>query len=309
MNLRRLEFTLTTKCSSQCIHCQADASPLKNDVMNVKVAHNYLAEAFSVANPESFMVFGGEPMLYPDRAIAIFKKANELKFPEIEMLTNGVWGKSKEKAEKLAVKLKKAGLNTVGISVDAFHLQWIPLEYSRNAASALLKAGVKNVTWNVAVVDSINAENEYGMKTKQMLEELEPIGIAAHYVKIMLVGRAVQNLRHYFHPTSLEGSCESEPVIGNVLTNPESICIEPSGEVDICWHLAIGNAKEKPLSQIISEYDWQKFPVIKTLVEEGPIELLKHYIPYNNQFLKGNFINKCHLCIEIRKALNKSWLI
>lgn len=73
----------------------------------------------------------------------------------------------------------------------------------------------------------------------------------------------------------LDGSCENEPIIGNVLTNPESICIEPSGEVDICWHLAIGNAKEKPLNRIISEYDWRKIPVIKTLVEEGPIGLLK----------------------------------
>jgi hypothetical protein len=66
----------------------------------------------------------------------------------------------------------------------------------------------------------------------------------------MPAGRAVQNLRQYFHPTSLDGSCENEPVIGNVLTNPESICIEPSGEVDICWHLAIGNAKEMPLNRI-----------------------------------------------------------
>jgi molybdenum cofactor biosynthesis enzyme MoaA len=276
---------------------------MRNDVMDVKDAYNFLAEATSVANLESFMVFGGEPMLYPNRTTAIFRKANELKIPEIEMLTNGVWGKSKEKAEKLATALKKAGLNTVGISVDAFHLQWIPLEYPRNSALALLKAGVKNVTWNVAVIESINAGNEYDVKTKQILEELEPVGIDTHYVKIMPVGRAVQNLRQYFHPTSLEGSCESEPVIGNVLTNPESICIEPSGEVDICWHLAIGNAKETPLNRTISNYDWRKIPAIKTLVEEGPTGLLKYSRPYNNQFRKCHFINKCHLCIEIRKTL------
>jgi MoaA/NifB/PqqE/SkfB family radical SAM enzyme len=52
------------------------------------------------------MLFGGEPMLYPNRTTAIFRKANELKIPEIEMLTNGLWGKSKEKAEKLAKALK-----------------------------------------------------------------------------------------------------------------------------------------------------------------------------------------------------------
>ncbi|MGC9346020.1 MAG: radical SAM protein [Candidatus Bathyarchaeales archaeon] len=143
MDFRRLEFTLTTKCNSQCIHCQANASPLKNEVMEIKDAHNYLAEATAVSNLESFMVFGGEPMLYPKRAIAIIKKAHQLRIPKIEMITNGVWGKNKEDAEKLAMKLKTAGLNTINISVDAFHLQYIPLEYPRNAALASLKAGIE----------------------------------------------------------------------------------------------------------------------------------------------------------------------
>jgi uncharacterized protein (DUF1697 family) len=42
---------------------------------------------------------------------------------------------------------------------------------------ALLKGGVKNVTWNVALLESINAGNKYDVKTKQILEELEPVGI------------------------------------------------------------------------------------------------------------------------------------
>ncbi len=303
MNLKRLEFTLTTKCNSQCIHCQAYASPLESEVMDVKDAHSYLTEAASVSNLESFMVFGGEPMLYPDRAVPILRKASHLKIPEVEMLTNGVWGKNKENAETLAVKLKEAGLNTVGISVDAFHLQFIPLEYPRNAALALLKAGVKNVTWNVTVVESIDATNEYDEKTSQILKTLEPVGIEAHIHKIMPVGRAVQNLRQYFKHASLDGSCESEPTIGNVLTNPESICIEPSGEVDVCWYLAVGNAKEKPLSRIISEYDWRENPTIRILVEKGPTGLLEseeHLSPSTT----SQYVNKCHLCVEIRKILD-----
>lgn len=269
--------------------------------MEVSDAHSYLTEAAAVSNLESFMVFGGEPMLYPDRAIAIFQRASALKIPEIEMLTNGVWGKDEQKVENLAVKLKEAGLNTVGVSVDAFHLPYIPLEYPRNAALALLKAGVEKVTWNVTLVESLNAENVYDDKTRQILEKLKPVGIDAHFNKIMPVGRALLNLRKYFKHTSLEGPCEGESVIGNVLKNPESICIEPSGEVDICWYLAIGNAKETPLSKIISEYDWQKNSTIKILAEKGPMGLLKSA---DAQFRKDQYVDKCHLCIETRKALN-----
>jgi len=304
MNLQRLEFTLTTKCNSQCIHCQADASPLRNDVMDIQDAHNYLAEATAVSKLESFMVFGGEPMLYPERAIAIFTKAHQLGIPRIDMITNGVWGKDRKTAEKLAAKLKKAGLNEVNVSVDAFHVRHIPFEYPLNAVLALLKAGIKNVKWNVAVIESINAENEYDRKTRELLKELEPIGIAASIIKIMPMGRALQNMREFFIHTPLDGPCEGEPIIGNPLTNPDSICIEPSGSVNICWHLTIGNAKEKPLNQIIRGYDWRQDPIIKTLVEEGPTGLLNLPKARDFKLQESNYTNKCHLCVEIRKTLN-----
>lgn len=303
MNLKRLEFTLTTKCNSQCVHCQAQASPSRNEVMGVKDAHNYLTRAKAVSNLKSFMVFGGEPMLYPNRAIAIFQKASELQIPEIEMLTNGVWGRNRENAQKLAARLERAGLNTVGVSVDAFHLQHIPLEYPRNAALALLKAGVNKVTWNVTVVESINATNEYDVKTAEILRALESVGINAHIHKIIPVGRATQNLKQYFQPASLDGPCQSDPILGTMLTNPESLCVEPSGEVDVCWDLAIGNAKEKPLNQIIGEYDWRENPTIKVLIEEGPLGLLKLNEKRSHSFQREHYVNKCHLCTEIRKTL------
>jgi len=252
------------------------------------------------------MVFGGEPMLYPELTIAIFKKAHQLWIPRIDMITNGIWGKDKKKAEKWAEKLKAAGLNKVNMSVDAFHVQHIPIEYPRNAALALLKAGVEEVKWNVAVIESIDAENEYDKETKQIVKKLEPIGIDVNIVKIMPVGRAVQNLCEFFQHTPLHGPCEGDPILGTPLTNPDSICIEPSGKVDICWNLAIGNAKEKPLSRIISEYEWRKNPTVKILVEEGPMGLLESIEKRPYRLQENQCINKCHLCMEIRKILNAS---
>jgi MoaA/NifB/PqqE/SkfB family radical SAM enzyme len=272
--------------------------------MDVKDARNYLAEAVTVSNLESFMVFGGEPMLFPERVTAIFEKAHQLRIPRIEMITNGVWGKDKEKAREWAEKLKAAGLNNVYMSVDAFHSQYTPIKCPQNAALALLKAEVEGIKWNVAVVESIEAENMYDKKTKQILKKLEPLGLEANFVKIMPVGRAAQNLREYFQHTSLDGPCEGEPLIGNKLTNPDSVCIEPPGSVEICFHLATGNAKEAPLSRIISEYDWQKNPLIRTLVEKGPKAFLKLPQVHGYKFQEDDYINKCHLCTEIRKVLN-----
>jgi MoaA/NifB/PqqE/SkfB family radical SAM enzyme len=272
--------------------------------MDVKDAHGYLAEATAVSNLESFMVFGGEPMLYPEQAIAIFEKAKQLGIPKIDMITNGFWGRDKERAGRWAERLKAAGLNKVNVSIDVFHAQHIPVEYPRNAAVSLLNAGIENVRWNVAVVESIDAENKYDKKTRQILEKLKVAGITANFVKIFPAGRAVENLHEFFKREPLQGPCASDPILGNPLKNPESICIEPSGEVDVCWHLSIGNARKTPLSRIISEYDWRKYPVIKTLVEDGPMGLLKLGELHDFEFQENFYINKCHLCMEIRKTLN-----
>jgi len=272
--------------------------------MNVEDAHNYLVEATSVSKLESFMVFGGEPMLFPDRAIAAFEKAHQLGIPGIDMLTNGVWGKNLRRARELASGLKTSGLSDLGISVDAFHLQFIPLEYPRNAALASVEAGIERVTWNVAVVESLKGQNKYDRKTAKILKSLEPVRIEAHVHQVIPVGRAIRNLRKYLKQESLQGPCTGDPILENALRSPESITIEPSGEVDICWNLAIGNAKKKPLGRIIREYQWRESPIIRTLVEEGPTGLVKDARKRGFRFQETRYINKCHLCVELRKVIN-----
>jgi hypothetical protein len=243
-------------------------------------------------------------MLYPSRVFAIFKKAHQLNIPKIDMLTNGTWGKDRTKADRLARKLKNSGLNVLGVSVDAFHLQFIPLAYARNAARAAAKAGIEQVTWNVAVLESLDGANHYDKLTSHILKELEPVGIEAHIHKVSAAGRALQTLPQYFRRTPLDGPCEGETPMENTVKNPQSVTIEPSGEVDICWHLSIGNAKDTPLSKIIRDYDWRKIPMIRTLAEEGPIGLLKQYKSQVGHLKKSAYINKCHLCSEVRKAIN-----
>lgn len=220
------------------------------------------------------------------------------------MLTNGFWGRNEKEAEELANKLKNSGLNCLGISVDAFHQQHIPIEHPRNAAAAAVSAGIEQVAWNVAVLDALDGGNKYDRKTARILKILEPLGIEAHIHRVLPVGRAAKNLWRDFKREPLEGPCTSDPILGNDLTNIQSITVEPSGEVDVCWGLTIGNAKEKPLSQIVRQYNWRENQVIRTLVEEGPVGLAKNVKGGISHLRKRRFINKCHLCMEVRKELH-----
>jgi len=277
--------------------------------MSLEDISHYLDEAVSLSNLESFMVFGGEPMLFPDRAISTFEKAHERNVPKISMLTNGVWGKTEQKAKELGCRMKKSGLDILGISVDAFHSQFIPLEYPKRAALASIHAGIAEVTWNVAVVESLTGKNKYDRKTAKIMKMLEPVGIEAHVHKVLPVGRAARNLRRYLKRESLEGPCVGDPILENSLTSPECITIEPSGEVNICWNLAIGNAKQKPLNQLIRDYEWKRNLIIRTLVDEGPMGLVKDARRKGFRFRSAQYVNKRHLCIEVRRILGSTDLV
>lgn len=241
-------------------------------------------------------------MLYPERAIKLFQKAKELGVPKIESITNGFWGKDKTRAQSLAAQLKEAGVNEVLISVDAFHLPHIPLDYPRNVALASLAAGIDRVAWNVAILENVDAPNKYDKQTKEILQILSPLNIKVHFNKVLPKGRARKNFQDFFPRQPLKGGC---PEKETALVNPNCLSLDPFGWASICEDLAIGNAKKMPLSKLLIEYDWMLFPVIKTLVEKGPSGLLDLPESKGFDFQQEKYIDKCHLCCELRKFVCK----
>lgn len=304
MKIKRLEFVLTEKCNSRCIHCQGGSSPEREGVMEVEDGLTYLEEVTSVTELDSFMIFGGESMLYPQRTIKLFQRARELGIPRIELITNGFWGKDVDRARTLAIQLKMAGVNEMLISVDAFHSPHILLEYPRNAGSASLSAGIERVAWNVAVLEDINSMNEFDRKTREILDTLAPLGLEVHFNKVWPQGRARRNLRKFFSRQPLEGDC---PEKENALINLTCITLDPAGWASTCWNLAVGNAKKVPLSEILTGYDWKKHPIICIMVKKGPMGLINLPESKHFNFQKGEYIDKCHLCGDLRKFMRKKY--
>ena len=304
MSVKRLEFTLAEKCNSRCAHCQGSHSPEREGVMEIKDGLRYLEETVAVTRLDSFMIFGGESMLYPERTIRLFRKANELRIPEIELITNGFWGRDPKIARKLATQLREAGVTDILISVDAFHLPHIPLDGPRNAAMASVDAGIKRVRWNIAILESIDAQNKYDRRTREIAKILEPLDIEMSFNEIWPQGRARRNLKHFFPKQSLEGDCPDKK---NTLVSPTCINMDPAGWASICWYMAIGNAKRTSLSKILTDYGWEKLPVTRTLVEKGPMGLIDLPECEGFNLQKEKYIDKCHLCSDLRRHVRKAY--
>jgi hypothetical protein len=83
------------------------------------------------------------------------------------------------------------------------------------------------------------------------------------------------------------------------LLNPERAHVDAYGHVHICQGISMGNMWETPLSELVKNYDSDKHPICKMLIEGGPVKLTEEY----NVTHEDSYLVACHLCYETRKKL------
>ena len=78
MDIKRIEFSVTSACTSRCKHCSVgNASNQIKININKNLATTLVSELSKKYDIESVMTFGGEPLLYADTVCAIHKVASE----------------------------------------------------------------------------------------------------------------------------------------------------------------------------------------------------------------------------------------
>ncbi len=83
---------------------------------------------------------------------------------------------------------------------------------------------------------------------------------------------------------------------------PTGVEIHPGGWMNFCAGLALGNARQRPLTEILDEYDPDAHPIIHTLAQEGPLGLLRMARRYGYSS-SGDYVDGCHMCYEARRFL------
>lgn len=110
--------------------------------------------------------------------------------------------------------MSRSGVNDVGFSVDCFHQEFIPLKSVKEAAQALLKAGVQQIEWSPCSIISEDDNNEYNVRTKSILKELRDLRIRCGEGNIMEPeGRAIANLKKFLPRRTVmpDGRCGEIP--------------------------------------------------------------------------------------------------
>lgn len=252
------------------------------------------------------MTFGGEPLLFPEIVCAIHSEAARACIPERELITNGYLSENYEETIRITKELERAGVNTVIISVDAFHQEHIPIDHVRNIARACLFVGIEHVQLNPCWVVSENSNNRFNEKTRDILKVLEDIPVEITEGNVLEpYGFALHNLKEFFPPriNTPQGSCGDMPYT-DPLDSVTCICVEPDGKIAVCNELYIGNASDENIIELIENYDPYRNPVSEAIVRNGMQGLVRYAESKGIELNQKGYYSICQMCTDIRKNLH-----
>jgi organic radical activating enzyme len=305
MNITNLDFLLTFGCNARCKHCSYQAGPHREKFIPAEQAQAWLVELNGIRPLQSITIHGGEPFLFFQEMLSILAKAGELGIKHRWVITNGFWAENAVTAETKLKDLKNAGLNAITFSVDGFHQEYIAFDTVRIGIESAMLLGFDRVAVDSYFLYSEDDDNAYNIRTKEYHEKLKNIpGLVVNSFTASFEGRAAALLveDEYRKENILQQGCHPPGWLGGSLQDPETIEIDCEGNVTLCPGISTGNAYSESLTEVVSRYDCKRHPIIRAIVEKGPVGLLdlarSHGYEQNQ-----NFVNECHLCYEMRKYL------
>lgn len=279
--LSGLHLLLTYECNFECDHCFVWSGPSQTGTMTEESVGRILDEAEAPGTIEWIYFEGGEAFLCFETLVQGVRAARDRGF-KAGIVSNAYWAGTDAGAMEWLEPL--AGLiDDLSISSDVYHGSDQGVSYPEIARRAARQLGIPVDFISVAQPEAAEACGSAGQL---------PAGESA----VLYRGRAAELLapRVETKPWDQFTECPWEN-----LRHPGRVHVDPFGHLHICQGISIGNLFERPLAEIMAEYDADEHPIVGPLLAGGPVELVRRYdLPH-----RDGYADHCHLCYESRRKL------
>jgi len=309
INLGRVEFVVTHKCTGNCKHCSVGTKLSKTGSKHIEYSKiegmlTTLSKSYKI---ESVMGFGGEPLLYTEDVCGIMWEAKRCNIPKRQIITNGYFSKKDAVIADVVYSLEEACLNQVLLSVDAFHQESIPLEPVYSFAKQVKTGGSIEIKLHPAWLVNEQADNSYNQTTKELLFKFSDLQLPiSKGNNIFPSGNAAIYLAEYFEkkPINLDQKCGEAPY-STKLDEVDTISICPNGDVMVCCFV-IGNVYEEDIESIIFRYNPYENSEMLALLNGGVKNLIEIANANDIKVQTNNQYSACSVCREIIKRIQKN---
>lgn len=293
-----LTFVTTYKCTSACNNCCFHCSPKRNMTLSKEEILNYLEQVTRDFSSVKLLVLTGGECTILKYLIEVIDIASHKYGLAVRIVTNAHWAKSYEAAIKLIREYKKAGLNEINFSTGDEHLEFVPINYIKNAILASIDEGFIPYV-NVESIESHNFNSAYFKTDKQL-------SILLNEKKFAVVDGMWIDLKN---PEAMLKKPEKGVICASQRCDNlfSGLVITPDNRLKACCgitsgnvkYLDIGNSQKRSLRIL---YDNQFSDFIKIwLHAEGPLKILEFISKYDERIKIEEFqyLHRCLICTMI----------
>jgi hypothetical protein len=281
--LTGIHFLLSYQCTGECDHCFLWSSPRAGGTMTLAQVRDVLRQAKDLGTVEMVYFEGGEPFLFYPIMLQGLREAAAMGFKR-GIVSNCYWATSVEDAVQWLRPIVEIGVDDLSLSSDLFHGEEMMTPTARNAVEAAKQLGLPQGVISIDIPEGCAAYSQAGKG--------EPITGG----QVRFRGRAVDRLTEGVprRPWTEFTECPSED-----FTDPGRVHVDAFGNLHVCQGLVMGNLWQRPLKEIVADYDPSAHAIIGPLLEGGPVALARQFdLPHEQAY-----IDACHLCYLARDAL------
>jgi len=286
-------------CASKCGHCLYACSPQwKKDYISRENAEKSFRLIKNMGCP-SVHIGGGEPFLNFNGLKTVLEAAQKTNMGIEYIETNSAWYKNEDQASGILDDLLKLNVTTLLISISPFHNEFIPFRKVKGVLSACRKSGMQVFPWVMdfySDLDQLDDNLPHPMNDyKELFGEDYLTQIPRRYWTIF-GGRAINTFKDALPLRPLE-QVLAESSECYELTNTSHFHIDLYGNYipGLCSGLAIN------MFDLLNSLSDKKYPLINLLFSTGIKSFLDLAIDHYGFTPDQAYLNKCHLCQEIRK--------
>lgn len=281
---------VSRRCNMSCGHCSVESHPKIKTQPTAEELH-CLVDELITAGADQLQFTGGEPMLRGDLVLELMARAKAQGVGST-MVSNGFWGKKKEKALSTLKELRAAGLRRLALSYDRYHAEFQGPEPLVNILDA-----VQTIGWN-AHINITRTRDESGLAELVAPFEHHPCAQLRFY-DIQPVGLA-KNLKDTMRG-QLDGFCSACDQLTFTDNGRVIACNGPAYFEKSDSALVLGRWRDHHNKESFLEQHGQD-PILETIRVLGPMALKKELEQtegFENFKFRDEYRGMCELCLHI----------
>ena len=301
---RHCGLVVNYACNAACRHCLYACSPKRNSGYMSEDSCERICLLLQERGIDTIHIGGGEPFLDFKSLLGVIRTVRRAGLNIEYLETNGFWASDEKRAVYYLGELKQAGAETLLISIDPFHVEYVPVESPLRLADICKKVEFGYFLWQEQFQEKLSHlesdrvysryELEKTLSQDYILETTEAYGLGTQ------TGRAINIAQEYFPKIPVADLIKNSHACHNLLnTTFMHIDLYEKFIIPGCTGITI------PLEDAVRGVPRGRYPVYEALVSDGVAGLLK-FIDGLGLTFEEEYVSYCSLCFNIRHWLSKT---